>query len=396
MNDRWTSKDDKQPMIRKLPVCFIVTTGRNGSLFLQSLLDEHSEILMFPATMLLQKFIDKNPIDSTNYTTVVEAFTDEFPELFFPNVNFIHNFHKLGEKKNTLVTIDSNKFIDLVIIELEKVSIVDFASFYFAIHYAYEVVRNGNANIHSKKVIVHHIHHIEDLVGLKNFFISLGVPLKCLTMSRDPRDSIKSSTLNWAKYHCRTDVRHFYRQFLRSLVDVSPVMSYGNDINILAVKLESLHSNSALTIEKIIEFLGVGFETSLMKSTFFGHTWWGDKLSGGNKNGFNPNFAPSKVKVGFYSMRDLRLLSHYYRKRLCNYNYEEGPRTFGFFSNVILLLTPFKFEVSYLRQTGHCKDIPSGKFTLRLGNCLINGLIFRLKLIKESKINKNYLKLNVI
>ena len=56
---------------------------------------------------------------------------------------------------------------------------------------------------------------------------------------------------------------------------------------------------------------------------------------------------------------------------------------------------PVCFMVSTGRN-GFCKELPTAKFLIRLGNCLINGLIFRLKLIHINKLNKNYSELNII
>ena len=56
------------------------------------------------------------------------------------------------------------------------------------------------------------------------------------------------------------------------------------------VKLELLHRQNIKVMKEMAEKFNISFEQSLTRSTYHGKLWWGDKVSGKDLNGVNPNF----------------------------------------------------------------------------------------------------------
>ena len=87
-----------------MKIIFIVSGGRNGSLFFQSLLDNHKEILQMPGVFYLDKFIEEIEKDLSE-DLLADKFINLFPQFFDSRNNLIHRMNKLGESKEAFFSV---------------------------------------------------------------------------------------------------------------------------------------------------------------------------------------------------------------------------------------------------------------------------------------------------
>ena len=81
-----------------MKIIFIVTGGRNGSIFFQSLLDNHKEILQMPGVFHLDIFIEEIK-KGLSEDLLADKFINLFPEFFDSRKDLIHKMDKLGDSK---------------------------------------------------------------------------------------------------------------------------------------------------------------------------------------------------------------------------------------------------------------------------------------------------------
>ncbi len=60
-----------------------------------------------------------------------------------------------------------------------------------------------------------------------------------------------------------------------------------NNLNLLPIQLENLHDKPKKTVKEIARFIGIKFNKGLMKSTFCGLVYWGDKRAVKKISGFS-------------------------------------------------------------------------------------------------------------
>ena len=56
------------------------------------------------------------------------------------------------------------------------------------------------------------------------------------------------------------------------------------------IKLENLHIDNAKVMRDLSNKLDISYNPAMTQSTYHGKLWWGDKVSGKDLNGVNPNF----------------------------------------------------------------------------------------------------------
>ena len=83
----------------KLPWCVLVTTGRVGSDFFQSLLDSHPEIFVFNGVLRINDFWDNSY--TTQYNTEYNI-DDVINEFIGKNIVKFKSIYDLEERKNEL------------------------------------------------------------------------------------------------------------------------------------------------------------------------------------------------------------------------------------------------------------------------------------------------------
>ena len=91
-------------------VVLILTGGRSGADFLQSLLDGHNQILQFPGIL---KFDEKliRLFNLKSEKNISKNFIKDYGYFFDSRFNKIERHHKLGKNKKSFYTVDKKKFI---------------------------------------------------------------------------------------------------------------------------------------------------------------------------------------------------------------------------------------------------------------------------------------------
>ena len=341
---------DYQAMWEKceqLSWCALVTTGRVGTDFFQSLLDSHPEILVFNGILFFHEFWNNSPctrnfggIDSND---IVDAFIGHHIEKLKSKYDLQERKNELGPDRNMSIDIDINQFRThlLNLISFRPVSSKNFLT---AVYIAYSICLGQD--VMKKKLFFHHVHHIWKLDRyLQDFPES-----KILSMTRDPRATYVSGVEHWRRFSPATDhPGHVFFVLNRTIQDAQPLRKYSN--NFMVLRLEDTGSYEILS--KVCEWIGISYNQCMEKSTWGGMKWWGDRLSQKRKleseNGFSPSITMNNWENKL-PVVDKALLSYLLMDRLRWYKYEYKNKS-GLLYDVMMfvaILLPTTYECRFL------------------------------------------------
>ncbi len=258
----------------KLPWCALVTTGRVGTDFFQSLLDSHPEIFVFNGPLRLDDFWknsaclqSQRPVDVAD---LIDEFIGNFIFKFKSKYDYRERKDQLGEDMRQSIEIEIPQFREhcLRLMELKPLS---FRTFLQAIYIAYELAL-GNLIAH-KKVFLHHLHHIWRL----DDYLADFPQSKIISMTRDPRATYVSGVEHWRRYNPEfsDDLKRVFFVLNRTIEDAQSLKKKPQKFMVL--KLEDLGNDEIL--KKVCQWLGVSFHPCLRCATWAGMRWWGDLIS---------------------------------------------------------------------------------------------------------------------
>lgn len=285
----------------RLAVIFI--WGRSGSLLLQSLLDGHPEILNLPPNPGFSDFHfsqwDKLVEQSGgHFGQLLEAFVRVNPTMFDGRTDQSDlGFGHLGEDQQTPIQVDSQQFIAEMMTICSELSRqgqpLNRRNFFLAIHYAY--ARANGQDVSEKKLIVHQFHSTQNFSGMHQ--LQLDFPdVIGIGMLREPITSfnsvLRAHVQEMQARHLPSDPAHagkplyswshlvydgWYSHMYRHMLTGWKQMQKYFNLTVHTVRLEDLHATPQATLESLMSSLQLGWDDSLLQSSFNGLKYWGDK-----------------------------------------------------------------------------------------------------------------------
>ncbi len=344
----------------------LITSGRTGSDFFQSLLDGHDQILSLPGVFYFDEFLKVKTDFALKFTKIYEKFFDS-------RLNTYERHHQLGLNKNEFYRVSKEDFInhynDLTHLD-EKVT----EKLLERIHFAYAKAKGED--ISKKKLLFLHLHHIYRIkqTHLKNFDIFYTF--------RDPLANLSSAFKNWNKYKngiffSFNELKNYYIRIVNGLNFLEKFKK-----NIYIVKLENLHLQSRKLIKNFCQIYNIDENPSLYMATFFNKKWWGDEVSEKYLDGINNNFK-NNIDLSYFFQRDIYYIEFLMNNLMTTLNYKTTSKKnyLSFF-----FIFPTKMELLLLK-----KKIFEGKIFAIFGFIInwigrVNNLGFKKKIYKPVKI----------
>ena len=338
--------DKKIKIFSNLKQYCIVATPRSGSDYLQSLLDNHKEILTFNGYLMVYKnfypkinFKDKS---ISNVKTSVKKFTTNYSHLLNTKKDKEEGKNNLGKNKKSFIALNLKKFNNIMLHYLNKKGFSK-KHFTMAIYFAYNFCLG--VSFKRKKILLMHPHNWDELLlfykdfKLANYIITI----------RDQRAGYYSALYNLSLFNNNQfyNLSHHHIVIFTTLYFQKIIKNL--NLKHLCIRLEDLpHIKTLKLLSKILK---VEFSTSLTNSTFAGKKWHGDaKQLKIYKDVWTPNRTYNKWRIKL-SIKDKFLLEFLLIKILKEFNYDR--RKFNFidhFKFISLLFLPMNFEKEVLKK----------------------------------------------
>ena len=170
--------------VESLPWAVLVTTGRTGTDFLQSLFDSHPEVFVFNGQFYFHDFWAS--ANSINYggNLEIEDILDEFIGLHIKSLkscyDVVERKGELGENRDASIDVDIKMFRGHIIGLIAQHEITS-KNFITAVYVSYALCLDQD--IGKKRLFFHHQHRINRL----HPFLADFPNSKIISMTRDPR-----------------------------------------------------------------------------------------------------------------------------------------------------------------------------------------------------------------
>ncbi|MFA4991114.1 MAG: sulfotransferase [Candidatus Omnitrophota bacterium] len=325
-----------------LPICALLTTGRTGTDLLQSLLDFHPDVLTFNGSLFFHTFWkDSVCVNAGRFEPgdLLDEFIGRHIEKLKSRYDIQEGKDKLGDGLDQSLDIDTARFKSEAMGLLQGREI-NSRNFMLAVYGAYAACLGQD--IMRKKILFHHLHHIEKLDDYLRDFPDSSI----ISMTRDPRANFVSGIEHWRRYRPSTDQgAHLYYYIKRILEDASPLGARKNRYAVL--RIEDLGDDRVL--RKMCDWLGIAYDECIRRSTWGGLTWHGDRLSANRKEG--AGWSGGMLKNNWehrLSAADKSVFNYIMHYRLRHYGYVHKDISLAdSIAMPFLILLPLSYELRF-------------------------------------------------
>jgi hypothetical protein len=330
--------------VKGLPWCVLVTTGRTGTDFFQSLLDSHPEIFVFNGHLYFHSFWQSATCRDDGLPALIDEFTTTYIKAFKSRLDTTERKDRLGEGQDQSIDIDLEQFATHMTGLLQDKPVTS-KNFLTAVYIAYGLCLGWE--VKGKKLFFHHLHHVRKV----DDFMADFPDAKIVCMTRDPRALYVSGVENWRRHNPATDSPSYPLYVLWRAVDEITALKKYNDGRLQVLKLEDLAEEK--TLEAFCDWVGIGFDPCLRESSWAGMRWWGDEISENqvpeNERGFSKTMITNKWEQRL-GVLDKAVLNYLLADLLGWYGYPHERRD-GLFTAcamALAVLVPTGYERRFL------------------------------------------------
>jgi hypothetical protein len=277
--------------------------GRAGSLFLQSLLDNHPQVLMYPGVLnfyeSMWRDVSKKPAE---WKSIVKE-----KIILWNNVMVPYNIHQnLGEGGNETININPDEIVSIM--EGSGSPGAGRRIFFLLLHYAVGVY--FKKDLASVRVIYIHEHTV-NVTGEMVAMMSEDFPdCKIICMVRNPLTNYPS-IVNWERKR-QTESGEIWKanRYIENIFMDMGIFWYkrflkvinSHHSNFVIIRLEDMQKHRQDYLQKICRLLAISDSETLNHTTFLGKEWHGDNFSPRQK-GFRQSALASVEKSKLESMK---------------------------------------------------------------------------------------------
>lgn len=348
--------------LQSLPMVALVTTGRTGSDFLQSLLDSHPQILTFNGHFAIYSEFFATALSFTVPGGRTQDAADEFIGHYLYKLVSRYEVQeakdKLGANSDESFSIDTVEFRKHLL-GLMDGRTLNTRDFLLAIYGAYGLCLGQD--IDAARLVFHHPHLDYEFRLFHKDFPSTRVVFS----SRDPRANFCSHVEHFRNYYQTHDNQHHLYNCLKMALEDS-ALAEELGLEYTATRLEDLPRED--TMRELAAWLGIEYRKSLLRSTWAGLDWHGDRIS--NKTFAATGWSEKRTANNWESRlgrMEQYVLNYLMNSRLSWYRYPVRPvGLLDAFLVALLIPLPFRYERRFFSIGYVWSMLRSGRNSMRL------------------------------
>jgi hypothetical protein len=359
--------------IKKKKIFILSSFGHSGIDWINSLLDNHPEILIIPSLSFFRKFeyiksINKN-YENLNEQTKIEIFCKH---LFKQSKKKSLRYKFKNFKKKQLI---NNIYKNFKLVESQKFEI----KLFYAIHLYFSELYK--VKIDKIKIIVCHEHAPWNCKKYLKYFDA-----KLITVIRDPRASLAGSFRGYERTKVLNSGHRIEFSFSFLFHSIKNFTHFYKD-KLYLISNEKFNKDLPKEMKKLSKWLQIKYNSSLLRQTFLGEVWYGE-TSYKSKNDLN-----KYVEKNYYDQKNVK-------RRWLDYLNDEEIKIIEILFRKIFRIGNYnkKFSLNFIQKISILfKFLFSGKFFVKKNNIHKYSFIklilkkFLLILLQEKYTNINKL-----
>lgn len=368
-------------------IVLIQNYGCSGSVFFQSLLDGHSNLLSLPALHAHQLTNFYRNYRYLEQEEFISKFLEDHYYWFDPTSNYIElmGLNTMCDSMDSHVCVDKDVFFEVLNIVLEMGDLRDFI---ISVYLVYNILMNEP--LEKKTHLIFPIHSLpnSEVQDLQKAFPIV----KAIYTIRDPFKNIKSmikhlikespytyrSLLAGALGQALGDFIVYYKSGLLRPYNTHGLIPYPSlkEYKIHYVSLEALHSAPKKTLQEAISYLNIKFEDNLLISTF-SNKRWNNRKNSIKINGFSEKINKQDYEFKFSKFDEWRL------KKLIQYTFTQPQKAHPLnmllkkAALLLLLFWPF-FDLFRLNLKVGWKNLSKKREKVPLMNRFFSEIIWKI------------------
>lgn len=300
-----------QASLNATEMAVFVYWGRSGSVFLQSLFDQHPEVLSTPATVLMRFYDFWSELVKTlvekqaqfDLNDFLNLFCSYFASLFYAQPDSSTCcLDQLGPQQDTVLQVDvpafKEAFVWLIQLFFPGDVAINSRIFFLVVHYAYEMAQGRD--ISEKHLIAYQLH--QPILNHASTSLFADFPeTRVLGIAREPMRALFSH-LRMYRDNRRTGTEAPQRldyDYLDMVLDGTYLTYYTHQLagwkalqgryqpRLYEMILEKLHAKPEAEMRKLAEWLQIAWHPCLLQSSFNGLAYWGDRRAYQKIQGFS-------------------------------------------------------------------------------------------------------------
>lgn len=312
--------------------------GISGSTFVQSLLDDHPQILSLPGLYAhpLYPFFDEK--GHLPFEEFMQAFFERFQFWFDPSLALTHvsavtlGLHQMGPNRDQPLAIDMMSFLETFEEHYRPYLALSQPLrrkyFIIAVFLAYYAGRGKSVPANHSVWILYPIHSLQ--FKYAQYMREDFADYRFIHSVREPLRNIGSTirfTLSHADWWVFDALQRGLAQILNDyqlfaeIIRVNGYRPYFDvaEVPAVAVKLEDLHAHPKAMMTALARWLGIDWNDSLLQSSFSGMTWW-NRPESKRVSGFDKEI-PNHDFLEFVTARDRYILAPLLRRQYRAWGY---------------------------------------------------------------------------
>jgi len=332
---------------KSVNVICLVTSARGGSKLFHSLLDNHPDIICFPRTFHMTRFLRLINYQLTDSEMISEKFVGNYPRFFdgkiWSKFNKLDKADKLGENSDESFLVDKDLF-KIEFMHIYERGEKNTKNLFLSLHFAFHKAKG--LKVSNSPSILYHPHDIQYIEELELCVQDYGINnIKVVFTTRHPVDGL-NSTLNAYLFQNILSPLNLYYEELS--VFTSKISKRFPGIELRVVPLEIMKAYRTDVMKNLCRWSGLQWSDGLLESTLMGKKWLGNAQKDKGDIIYDLSWY---YPHGWFEKKDVRIFNTLFPERMKIFGEAFPEKIQNHFWLLVLIVLPMKQEIEVLRRS---------------------------------------------
>jgi len=332
---------------KSVNIICLVTSARGGSKLFHSLLENHPDIICFPRTFHMTRFLQLINHQLTDSKMISDKFVENYPRFFdgriWSKFNKLDKADKLGKNSDESFLVDKNLF-KIEFVHMYESGEKNTKNLFLSLHFAFHKAKG--MKVSNSPFILYHPHDIRYIEEVALCIQDYGIDnVKVIFTTRHPVDGLNSVLKFYLFQNILTPLNSYYEELS---IFTSEISKKFPDVNLRVVQLEIMKTYRLDAMKNLCRWSGLSWHDGLLESTLMGKKWLGNAQT--NKGDIKYDLS-WYYPHGWFEKKDVRIFNTLFPERMKIFGEVFPEKIPNHLWLLVLILLPMKQEIEILRRS---------------------------------------------